>query len=140
MAPLSDDELAAWHACKALGDQVTRRVGADIAAETGYSGTDYGVLSRVAELGGGSLRQQTLADSIGLHKGALSHQLTRMESRDLIRRERARGGVEVVLTAQGEQALRRVRPVHAAAVRKYLLDRLTDQDRAALLRIAAALG
>jgi DNA-binding MarR family transcriptional regulator len=140
MTRLTSAEMAIWQACKVLGERVTRRVAADIAAESGLSGTDFGVLARVADLGGGRLRQRALAESMQLHKGAMSHQLTRMEDRGLIRRERDGNGVEVVLTYEGTLALHRLRPVHAAAVRKHLIDRLSPADQAALQRIAAALA
>lgn len=140
MARLTAGEMAIWHACKVLGQRVTRRVAADIAAESGLSGTDFGVLLRLADLGGGRLRQRVLAESMQLHKGAMSHQLTRMQNRGLIRRERDRNGVEVVLTYEGSMALHRLRPVHAAAVRKHLIDRLDPADQAALQRIAAVLA
>lgn len=52
--PLSGDELALWHACKTLGTVVTQRVGAALTAATGLSGTDYGVISRLADLGAGA--------------------------------------------------------------------------------------
>ncbi|GAB2546040.1 MarR family winged helix-turn-helix transcriptional regulator [Nocardia heshunensis] len=140
MSELTPEDLTIWHACKTLGDQVTRRVAADITAASGMSGTDYGVLSRVADLGGGRLRQQALTASMQLNKGAMSHQLTRMQERGLIRRERVPGGIDIVLTAAGTTALDALRPIHAAAVRRHLLDRLGPEDRTALRRMAAALA
>ncbi|MEC3915435.1 MarR family winged helix-turn-helix transcriptional regulator [Nocardia sp. CDC160] len=140
MTELTAEDMTIWHACKTLGDHVTRRVAADITTASGMSGTDYGVLSRLAELGGGRLRQQVLTDSMGLHKGAMSHQLTRMQNRGLIRRERVPAGTDVVLTDQGTAALETLRPIHADAVRRHLLDRLMPEDRIALRRIATALA
>jgi DNA-binding MarR family transcriptional regulator len=139
MDALSSDDLAVWHACKTLGDTVMRRIGAEITAATGLSGTDYGVISRLADLGGGRLAQRALTESIGLTKGALSHQLTRMTERGLLRRDKGPAGVTVVLTDHGRDLLRRARPVHAHAVRRHLLDRLTPEERATLLRLAARL-
>jgi DNA-binding MarR family transcriptional regulator len=140
MDRLSSDELAVWHACKALGTVVTRRIGADITAATGLSGADYGVISRLEDLGGGRLGQQALADSMQLTKGAMSHQLTRMAARGLIHRDKGPAGVGVVLTEQGRSGLRQARPVHAKAVREHLVDRLSDEERETLLRIAALLA
>ena len=56
--PLSPQELRIWHAFKLMGEDVMERVGRDIAAGTGLSGPDFGVLSRLADLGQGELRQQ----------------------------------------------------------------------------------
>jgi DNA-binding MarR family transcriptional regulator len=137
---LSDDELALWHMWKRATESVRAEVAADIAAETGLSDPDFGVLSRVEELGGGRLRQARLADSIGFHRSRLSHHLTRMESRGLISREAVGNGVDVVITKAGSAALKRARPVHAAAVRRHLLEPLsasqTDALRTILERLA----
>lgn len=138
--PLSRDELAVWHACKSLGDGVTRRIGTDLTAEIGMSGSEYGILSRLDELGDGRLGQQALADSMGWAKSRMSHQLTRMAARDLVRREKGATGVVVVLTPAGAKLLARARPVHAAAVRAHLLGRLSAQEQAVLVRIARRLS
>lgn len=137
--PLSSDELDLWHACKTLGNLVTQQVGAALTAATGLSGADYGVISRLAELGAGRLGQQVLTDSMGLSKGAMSHQLTRMTHRGLVLREKSGSTSTVVLTDHGRVLLQQARPVHAEAVRRQLIDRLSADERAALLRIAAHL-
>jgi DNA-binding MarR family transcriptional regulator len=137
--PLSAEELQVWHACKTLGDTVTGRIGTDLAG-VGVSGSEYGILSRLDELGGGRLGQQALADEMRWAKSRMSHQLTRMAARDLIRRDRGPTGVIVALTPAGRALLARARPVHAAAVREHLLDRLSEPERTTLLRIAARLA
>jgi DNA-binding MarR family transcriptional regulator len=131
---LKPSELALWHAWKRASETVRTRIAADIAAETGLSDPDFGVLTRVVELGGGRLRQSALAESMGFERSRLSHHLDRMVERGLITRERGTG-VEVVATPGGRAAIRRARPVHAAAVRRHLIGRL-GRDAAAF---AAAL-
>lgn len=139
MDHLSSEDLAVWQACKTLGMMVTRRVTTDITAGTGLSGADYGIIYRLADHGG-ALGQQALTESMQLTKGAMSHQLTRMTERGLIQREKGATGVTVVLTDHGHAALRQARPVHADAVHRHLLNRLTAQDREALVRVAALLA
>jgi DNA-binding MarR family transcriptional regulator len=139
VAGLNDGELAVWHAVKSLGNTVVRRIGVDITAATGLSGADYGVISRLADLGDGRLGQQALTESMQLTKGAMSHQLTRMAERGLITRVKGPAGVTVVLTAYGRDQLDRARPVHAAAVRAHLIGRLSAEERAVLLRVAGRL-
>ena len=65
------------------------RVGRDIAEATGLSGPDFGVLSRLVDLGQGAMRQQVLAESMGWDKSRLSHQLTRMQEKGLVERRDA---------------------------------------------------
>src|SRR5271170_4438404 len=122
---LSPHELRVWHAFKLMGEDVMERVGRDIAQATVLSGPDFGVLSRLADLGKGEMRQQTLARSMGWDKSRLSHHLTRMRERKLIeRRDAGERVVLVVITKLGRAKLDAARPVHAESVRRNLLSRL----------------
>ena len=99
-----------------MGEDVMARIGRDIAAATGLSGPDFGILSRLAGCGNGELRQQTLAESMGWDKSRLSHQLTRMQERELIeRREAETRVVIVVLTRHGREKLEAAR-AHSRAI------------------------
>jgi DNA-binding MarR family transcriptional regulator len=138
---LSSQELRIWHAFKLMGEDVMERVGRDIAGATGLSGPDFGVLSRLADLGKGEMRQQTLAESLGWDKSRLSHHLTRMQHRQLIqRREADTRVVLVVLTKQGRAKLDAARPVHAESVRRNLLSRLSEQQIETIVRVSNLLG
>jgi DNA-binding MarR family transcriptional regulator len=137
--PLTRDETATWHAWKRVAEAIRAGVARDVGDATGLSEPDYGVLSRLVDLGQGSLRQQTLADSMAWHKSRLSHHLTRMEQRGFVTRETGSGGTTVVITCVGRAAIDAARPIHAAAVRKHLLDVLTPELRDAVVNIAATI-
>jgi DNA-binding MarR family transcriptional regulator len=137
--PLDAEEMALWHAWKLAADTVRARIAADITAAVGLSDADFGVLTRVAELGGGCLRQNALAESMGWHRSRLSHQLTRMEQRGLLTRHGVDGGVEIRLTSAGRERAQAARPVHAAAVRRHLTGRLDPAQRRQLRRALDAL-
>ena len=126
-----------WHTWKQSADRIRHRVARDIAAATGLSDPDYGVLSRLADLGGGQLRQQDLADSMDWDKSRLSHHLTRMQQRGLVERRPADGTVTVHLTGAGRAALAEAVPVHAAAVRRHLLSRLSREQQRAITGLTA---
>ena len=116
------------------------RVTRDISAGTGLSGPDYAVLARLHYLGRGEMRQQDLAESMRWDKSRLSHHLTRMEGRGLIRRRAGPGkGVTVVLSAAGGKQLAAASPVHAQAVRLHLVSRLDAAQRKALLTVSKLL-
>src|SRR5271156_4840058 len=139
--PLSPRELRVWHAFMFMGEDVLGRVGRDIAQETGLSGPEFGVLSRLAGIGKGEMRQQDLARVMGWDKSRLSHQLTRMQARKLIVRHD--GGNRIVLiklTKLGENSLAAARPVHAESVRRNLLSRLSSEQIATMVRISNILG
>ena len=139
MDSLTEDERAFWHTWKVAAETVRTRVAADITSATGLSDPDFGVLIRVAEQVAGRMRQNLLAAAMGYQRSRLSHHLTRMQDRGLITRERAGGGIDVVITDAG-RAEAVARPVHAAAVHRHLLDPLDGGERtllaAALTRLA----
>lgn len=138
---LSLDEMHLWHTWKTLTESVRGRIVQEIANTTGLSEPDYGVLSRLDELGNGQLRQQVLAESMHWSKSRLSHHLTRMQERGLVTRQSVKNdaGVCIALTSQGRAVLERARPVHARAVRHHLIDRLTPDEVRMLEAIAARL-
>jgi DNA-binding MarR family transcriptional regulator len=136
--PLADWELQLWNALKSLGEKSLERVGRDIQSETGLSAADFGVLSRLEDLGGGTLRQQELADSMGWQRSRLSHHLTRMEERELVERGEGKTArsTALTITTKGRDAIRASRPVHAKSIRRHILSHLKAEDRKLLLALA----
>jgi DNA-binding MarR family transcriptional regulator len=138
---LSPRELRVWHAFLLMGEDVLARVGRDIAKATGLSGSEFGVLSRLAALGKGEMRQQALARMLSWDKSRLSHQLTRMQERGLIaRRCTDPKTVLIVLTKLGRDKLEAARPIHAESVRRNLLSRLTQEQIDTIVRVSNLLG
>jgi DNA-binding MarR family transcriptional regulator len=139
--PLSLEEIKTWHTFKQAGEIIFGLVVRDVAAATGLSAGDYGVLSRLVDLGGGTLRQIHLAKSMRWDKARLSHHLTRMQERGLIEREHVSGKeVFVKITQQGKTELADARPAHASSVRRHLLDRLSQEETKVLSKILTRLG
>jgi DNA-binding MarR family transcriptional regulator len=137
--PLTHQELGLWHAWQALSESVSSCVSRDVAEATGLSAADYGVLSRLIEAGDGRLRQRELAVALNWDKSRISHQLTRMQERKLLRRSKTvERGSQVAVTALGRETFERARPIHARAVRRHFLERLTPEQSAVLLGLADA--
>ncbi|HUC21454.1 MAG TPA: MarR family transcriptional regulator [Streptosporangiaceae bacterium] len=132
MALLSKNEASLWGSWKRASELLRARIVEEISAETGLSDPDFGVLTRVVEDGGGAMRQNHLAESMGYHRSRLSHHVSRMEERGLVTRRQSGDGVEVVVTDEGRELVALARPIHAAAVRRYLLDPLTTDEQRAL--------
>jgi DNA-binding MarR family transcriptional regulator len=64
-----------------------------------------------------------------------------MQERDLIeRREGDKRVVLVVLTKLGSEKLKAARPIHAASVRRNLLDRLSAEQIETIVRVSNILG
>jgi len=137
---LDGDEARLWHAWKKAAEMVRMRVAEQLDAATGLSDPDFGILTRLEDLGGGELRQNELASSMGWHRSRLSHQLTRMEQRGLVARSDVPGGVLVGITPRGRERAAAARPVHARAVRRSLTSLIPPDDAPAVLSALEALA
>ena len=120
------DPVDLWSAFKRAHEIVRARVIADTAETVGLSEPDLAILAGLNKAGG-ALRQSELAASLGWDRTRLSHQVTRMDRRGLVTRERA-GGVTVALTGSGREAVTAVGPGLDAAVRRHFTDKLSAQE------------
>lgn len=143
-AELGSAQLRAWQALLETSALLRHRLDSVLLAESGLSGSDYPVLSVLARAGDRDLRSSELAEAIGWERSRLSHQLTRMERRGLVRRT---GGEDpdsrhtgVQLTDEGREALRGATGVHARAVRAHFADVLSEEQVRALADIMATLA
>jgi DNA-binding MarR family transcriptional regulator len=130
---LSDDEQQAWRAALNLHKLLLRQLDRDLHAD-GLSGHDYEILVALSEAPDQRMRMTELADATSQSRSRLSHQITRMEARDLVRREECEGdkrGTWAVLTDFGMATIERVAPRHVESVRRHYLDHLspTQQDQ-----------
>lgn len=101
----------------------------------GLSSNDYEILVELSEAPRGQLRMTELADRTAQSRSRLSHQVSRMETRGLVRREDCAGdkrGTFAVLTPHGVSLIERVAPSHVASVRRHFIDHLSAEELAAL--------
>jgi DNA-binding MarR family transcriptional regulator len=115
------------------------RITRDLAADSGLSDADYDVLSNLSETPEHRLRLNQLAEHMLWSKSRLSHQLTRMEERGLVKREHApsdgRGAV-ISLTPGGWKAIEAAAPLHVESVRRNFIDLLSPEQAKVLGEIA----
>lgn len=140
---LDEQEAAAWQAARTLGQPLWTALGRDLQQDSGLSMADYQVLVVLSSEAGGTLPYRDLASATGWEKSRLSHQVTRMEQRRLVQRHDCASdgrSADVALTAQGRAAIERAAPGHVAAVRRLLIDRLTDEQVRALAAIGREVG
>ena len=127
---LSDDEQQAWRATVHLSQMLLRQLDRDLTAY-GLSGHDYEILVELSEAPEHHMRMTDLADATSQSRSRLSHQITRMEKRGLVRRDDCEGdkrGTFAVLTRAGFEAIERVAPHHVEQVRRHYIDRLTPRQ------------
>ena len=97
----------------------------------GLSANDYEILVGLSEAPGHHLRMTELADRTAQSRSRLSHQVSRMEERGLVRREDCAGdkrGTYAVITPHGIAAIERVAPSHVASVRRHFIDHLSPEQ------------
>ena len=136
---LTDVEVQLWHAWLHISEAVTAKVARDLFNATGLSAADYRILVRLIDVSDGQLRQRELAAALNWDKSRISHQLTRMQERNLLTRTKTtEHGSQVAITRLGRDAVKRARPIHAQAVRRHLIERLTPEDTAAIFSLANA--
>jgi DNA-binding MarR family transcriptional regulator len=136
---LSADEQLSWRAWVMMSILLPERLEHDLKNTHGLSGQEYEVMVRLSEAPDRRLRMSELAGRTMASKSRLSHQISRMESDGLVRREECstdRRGQFAVLTEEGWQKLVAAAPDHVESVRTWLLDALSDEEFATLGDIA----
>ncbi|MEO3976537.1 MarR family transcriptional regulator [Streptomyces sp. CAU 1734] len=126
---LTEDEQCTWRAHLDVSRLLMHQLEKDL-QPFGLTNNDYEILVNLSESADLRLRMSDLAAATLQSKSRLSHQITRMESAGLVRRENCesdRRGLYAVLTDQGMETMRRVAPHHVASVRKHFIDLMTPE-------------
>ena len=126
---LDADQQVHWRAFLTGSAIVTAALSAQLETESGMSLSEYEILVRLSESQDHTLRMSQLADGLVHSRSRLTHTVRRMEDRGLVERMACEGdgrGVNCHMTAHGYEQLVAAAPGHVAAVRRILVDPLTD--------------
>jgi DNA-binding MarR family transcriptional regulator len=124
------DEQEAWRAYIRLAKMLIRQMDRDL-HPFGVSVNDYEILVELSEAAGYRLRMTELADRTAQSRSRLSHQISRMADKGLVRREDCAGdkrGTFAVITPRGLSTIERVAPSHVASVRRHFIDHLSQDQ------------
>jgi DNA-binding MarR family transcriptional regulator len=128
--------LGAWRAFLRSHATLMRELGTDLAARTGLSLGDFGVLAQLAAAGG-ELRVTDLARKVFSSRSALTRRIDRMVAEGVVRRSRSDAdgrGVVVCLTDRGIARLIEAVPIHFEGVSALFLSRLDEDELATIER------
>lgn len=131
---LSDDEQCAWRTHLDVNRLLMHQLEKDL-QPFGLTINDYEILVNLSESDARRMRMSDLAAATLQSKSRLSHQITRLENAELVRREHCesdRRGLYAVLTDLGSETMRKVAPHHVASVRSHFIDLLSPEQLAAL--------
>lgn len=126
-AGLSAEQEAAWFAYMRVVLRLDYELNRQLQQDSDLSLADFDVLNALADSPGGRLQVTALGTRIGWELSRVSHRLRRMESRDLVRRERSAAdgrATDAVLTAVGRDAVRAATQGHVALVKRLFFDGL----------------
>lgn len=131
-----------WRAFTLMRRQLDLTLERRLQADAGISTADYEILVSLLENPDKRLRAGQLGDIIGWEKSRVSHQISRMEARSLVKREECGDdarGVWVVLTSEGSRAALGAMRDRREAVTQYFFDPLDEEQRASLLTASRAI-
>ncbi|MFJ2649676.1 MarR family winged helix-turn-helix transcriptional regulator [Streptomyces sp. NPDC087420] len=131
---LTEAEQCAWRTHLDVNRLLTHQLEKDL-QPFGLTMNDYEILVNLSESAERRMRMSDLAAATLQSKSRLSHQITRMETAGLVRRENCesdRRGLFAVLTDAGMETMQKVAPFHVDSVRKHFIDLLSPEALAAL--------
>jgi DNA-binding MarR family transcriptional regulator len=124
---IDDELLATWRAFLNAHARVTRAIGREL-NEAGLPDlTWYDLLWTLYRAPGRSLRVKELAEQVVLSPTAMSRFVDRVEAAGCVRREpdpADRRALQVTLTDEGVELLRRMWPVYARGIERHFAARL----------------
>jgi DNA-binding MarR family transcriptional regulator len=134
---LDDDEQKAWRSYLLMRRTLETHLARHLQREFGLSESDFEILVNLSESETGRMRAYELGEATQWEKSRMSHHLTRMEKRGLIRKEACEARYpEIVLTDEGLAAIKACAPAHAGRVREFFIDVL-GKERVAAMHQAA---
>lgn len=128
---LSPEALLLWRRWMRLNAELPAALHRELQADAGISLPDFEVLVQLTDAAQGRVRVTDLARELNWERSRVSHHVTRMERRGLVRRSECRDdgrGAWVVLTKQGRSTIERAAPGHAATVQRLVFDDLSPDE------------
>ena len=138
---LDDDELEAWMRLVALVELLPGVLESQLKRDSDLTHFEYVVLSMLSEAPDRRLRMSVLGAATNATLPRLSHVVSRLEDRGLVRRVPCpadRRATNAELTAEGWELVVEAAPGHVEQVRAAVFDALSPDQVAQLSQISAA--
>jgi len=137
---LNERQQQAWRTFIRADRRLVAALSRQLLAESSLSMPDFEVLVLLTDAESGQERISDLARALDWERSRLSHHLKRMEKRKLISRadcdDDGRGSFAVI-TPEGRAAIEQAAPGHVDAVRRWVVDVLSDDELDQLAALAA---
>jgi DNA-binding MarR family transcriptional regulator len=138
----TDQVTAAWTRFQRMHARLTDRLNREIARETGLSQADFEILCALIQQPDTPVRALALRCGIEWEKSRLSHQLRRMEQRNLVTREvceEDNRSILIRVTPTGRSLAEAARHLYDSALTHYVTDALTRDQIDALDEISESI-
>src|SRR5688572_28482459 len=135
VAGVSEQDWQLWREFVTMHRHLARELDRRLQRDAGISQADFSVLYRLSEAPDSHLRAGELAELLAWEKSRVSHQVTRMEARDLVSRAECPTdgrGTWVGITDEGLRVLRGAFDDHASTINDLFFAQLRDADKHAL--------
>lgn len=135
---LTPEELRAWKRLIAVVELLPRTLESQLQRDADLSHFEYFTLAMLSEAPDRTLRMTSLAARTNATLARLSHVVSRLEKRGLVRRApcaQDRRATNAILTPAGWDTVVAAAPGHVTTVRETVIDPLTPTDVADLDRI-----
>lgn len=132
---LNQEEYRLWRLMLAAFRKIEHGMDETLNAGGAVSTPEFAVLVALTESSTHSLRLRELCAELEWDRSRASHQVTRMERRGLVVKEKSAGdgrGVVVSVTEEGIRRLENAAPEHVESVRRMVFDHLDYADAAIL--------
>lgn len=111
--------------------KINRAMDETLLACSELSTSEFSVLVSLSESDDCQMRLRDLCSDLDWDRSRTSHQITRMERRGLVIKEKSPGdarGVVVSLTPEGMSRLEEAAPAHVESVRRLVFDHMNPED------------
>ncbi len=136
---LEPRDWALWRALALMGRRLVAGLEQRLQAEVGISVPDLDILMALDAAPDGRLRAGSLGEMLGWEKSRISHHVSRMEARGLVKRVTCvedHRGTWVEMDDAGRRALEDALPVFAAHLKHGLVDVVPEDEAEVVGRVA----
>lgn len=136
---LTSDEMVTWRVLDSLLNRLPAALEDQLERDSDFSYMEYYVLAGLSDQPEGSIRISRLAELAHCELSRLSHLISRLERRGLVRREPDPEDGRytlAVLTEVGSEHLVAAAPQHVAHVRRLVFDALAPAEQHALREVS----
>jgi DNA-binding MarR family transcriptional regulator len=129
---VNEQDWALWREFVTMHRHLARELDRQLQRDAGISQADFGVLAVLSEAPDRRLRTGELAELLAWEKSRVSHQVARMEARDLVERTECdtdARGTWVEVTADGRRTLLAATRDHSDTIRRLFFDALESDEK-----------